>query len=483
MSTTHCLAAAVPGDYRPAYPAGTTRPTNPPAPREAKRPRFTSRTVRLFVILMVVLAFGGCRERGDYPNRPIMLICPWAAGGGTDTLSRQVAGLLEREMGVPVNVINATGGAGVTGHTRGALARPDGYTLLMMTVEIHMLHHRGLTNISHEDFEPVALLNADATAVFVRAADSRWQNLKDLEEEIRAHAKPGQRRLSASGTVDGGIWHLGLAQWLLGVGLKPSDVHWSAMNGAEPSLQELVGRNLDFVCCSLPEARSRLESGELRCLGVMADEPVPRFPDVPTVKVDGATAGWRGIALPKDTHPLIVRKLTAALERVVEDEQFRRFMNNAGFNITWKPPEEFANSLEEGEERFGEVLNSQAFKSIRRPRFGPYFFPRVLAVLLLIVGGCLIVTGNLKRTPDVPAFSRQGLIRVAEVLMWVVAYLAVAEWAGFVLTAGVLLVHLLLRLVTRWPIDVAVGAVLVPLAYKLFAVVLRVPLPRGWLGG
>lgn len=450
------------------------------APAAVKRPSFTSRTVSTLVTLIVVLGLGGCRQERGYPDRPIVLICPWAAGGGTDTLSRQVAAILERELGVPINVINATGGAGVTGHTRGALARPDGYTLLMMTVEIHMLHHRGLTNIAHTDFEPAALLNTDATCVVV-PADSPWQNLKDLEQAIRA--KPGQ--LSSSGTVDGGIWHLGLAEWLIEVGLKPSDVHWSGMNGAEPSLQELTGRNLDFVCCSLPEARSRLASGELRCLGVMADERLPRFPDVPTFKEQGlscATAGWRGIALPKGTPPMIVEKVAAALDRVVRDETFLRFMENAGFTVSWQPPEKFAKTLDEGDRRFGRILDSEAFRSIRQTRFGPYFFPGVLAVLLLIVGGCLIVTGNLGRSPDVPAISKQGFLRVVEVLAWVAVYLAVAEWAGFVITAGVLTILLLVRLGTRWPTAVAVAVVLVPMAYYVFADRLRVPLPRGWLG-
>jgi tripartite-type tricarboxylate transporter receptor subunit TctC len=429
---------------------------------------------------LILCALAGCGRQQAYPNRPILLICPWAAGGGTDTVSRQVAALLERDLGVPVNVINATGGAGVTGHTRGALAEPDGYTLLMMTVEIHMLHHRGLTNISYQDFEPVALLNTDATAVFVRA-DSKWRTLSDLEQAIRAD--PGG--LSASGTVDGGIWHLGLAEWLLAAGLAPSDVNWIGMNGAEPSLQELTSGGLDFVCCSLPEARSRLAGGELRALGVMADHRLSQFPDVPTFKEQGfdcGTTAWRGIALPKGTPRKIVKTVEAALKRVVEDDEFRQFMQRAGYNISWQPSDEFAKSLAQGDARFGRILKSKAFQSIRRPRFGPYFFPSVLAVLLLLCGAGLAITGNWKLDPEAAAVSRQGLIRAAEVVAWVVVYLAVADIAGFVLTAGALLLLLLLRLGTRWPVAVAVSLLLVPLTYQVFAVALRVPLPRGWLG-
>ena len=89
---------------------------------------------------------------------------------------------------------------------------------------------------------------------------------------------------------------------------------------------------------------------------------------------------------------------------------------------------------------------------------------------------------NLKLDSDVAAIRGQGLIRVIEIVAWVVAYLALVEWAGFVITASVLMLVLLLRMGTRWTVAVAVSVVVVPLAYQVFAVALRVPLPRGWLG-
>ena len=91
---------------------------------------------------LLVVLFGGsaCGGRAqDYPTGPVVLVSPWAAGGGTDRVARQLAVGLERELGVPVNVVNATGGSGVTGHTRGALARADGYTITMMTVELMLM--------------------------------------------------------------------------------------------------------------------------------------------------------------------------------------------------------------------------------------------------------------------------------------------------------------------------------------------------------
>jgi hypothetical protein len=262
-------------------------------------------------------------------------------------------------------------------------------------------------------------------------------------------------------------------------------VNWIGMNGAEPSLQELTAGGLDFVCCSLPEARSRLQAEQLRCLGVMAEKRLVQFPDVRTFKelgLDCATAGWRGIALPKGTPAAIVEKLADALHRVIEDDQFRQFMAKAGFSITWKLSHEFAESLDEGDVRFGKLLRSEAFQSIRRTSFGPYFFPSLLSVLALVVGGALLVTGNLKTDAEVAAISRQGLIRVAEIVAWVVLYLAIVETVGFVLTAAGLTLLLLVRLGTRWPVAAVVSIVVVPLAYHVFAVALRVPLPRGWLG-
>jgi len=434
--------------------------------------------------LVAAVAMVGCGRKREYPSRPIMLICPWAAGGGTDRCSREVAALLERELGVPVNVINATGGAGVTGHTRGALARPDGYTLTMVTVEINMLHWRGLTNISYHDYRPVGLVNRDAAALFVRQ-DAPWQDLRQLEEYVRNH--PGE--LKASGTAQGGIWHLGFAGWLHHVGLSPADAIWVSINGAAPSLQELIAGGVDAVCCSLPEAQSLLDAGRVRCLGVMADQRVAQFPDVPTFRdqgVDWTLTGWRGICLPKDAPPEIARRLVDALERVARSDEFAAFMESSGFEATWEPPDEFAATLERVDRQLGGLLTSEAFQSMRRAQFGPMFFPSVLFVLLGLVLAGLVATGGLRRPDDVEPISRRGFVRLAEIVLWVVAYLVLVETAGFLVTATTLTVLLMGRLARRsvvdWIVALVVTLAVVPLVYQVFAVYLRVPLPQGWLG-
>lgn len=438
---------------------------------------------RQFVLFMTV-AFGatccGCRGHDEYPNGPIVLVCPWAAGGGTDRTARHVAVLLEQELGVPINVVNATGGAGVTGHTRGALARPDGYTITMVTVEINMLHWRGLTNISYRDYEPVGMLNRDATAVFV-LPDAPWNNPGDLERFIRDN--PGKVR--ASGTAQGGSWHLGFAGWLNHEGIDPGDAIWVSINGSAPSLQELIAGGVDLACCSLPEAQALLDAGRIRCLGVMADQRVEQYPGVPTFKeqgVDWSFTAWRGICLPKGCPAEVRDRLASALEKVAQSDEFRGFMSHAGFDVTWQPPDEFAATMAGVDKQLGELLTSKAMKSMQRARFGPMLFPSLLAVL---GGACLfglVLTGQLKRTAETASLSLRDLGRLAEVVVWVVVYLIFAETAGFLLTAGVLLALLLIRLGNRWFAGVAISLAVVAVTYELFAVVLKVPLPRGWLG-
>ena len=108
--------------------------------------------------LTATMALGVSAQTG-YPNRPITLVVPWGAGGGTDATARIVGTLLEKELGQPVNVVNRTGGNGVVGHSAIATAAPDGYTLGMITVEISMMHWAGLTQLTPKDFTPLALMN------------------------------------------------------------------------------------------------------------------------------------------------------------------------------------------------------------------------------------------------------------------------------------------------------------------------------------
>jgi putative tricarboxylic transport membrane protein len=430
--------------------------------------------------LLAVLALAGCRAEKRFPGQPILIICPWGAGGGTDTISRWSAALLERDLGVPVNVVNATGGGGVSGHTRGAVARPDGYTLTMITVEIAMLHWRGLTSISGSDFTPVTLLGRDPAALFVRS-DATWKTLRDLEEHVRR--SPGALR--ASGTAEWGIWHLALAGWLTKVGLKPSDANWISINGAKPSLLQLISGGVDVVCCSLPEARPNLDGAQVRCLGLMAEARLPEFPEVPTFReqgVDWALAAWRGLALPRAAPGEAVEKIAASLARISRSEEFQGWMRESGYNLALEGPAEFAATIERTDRELGAILTSVPFRAMAAHRVGPMLVPGLLAGALAIVLATLLASGGLRLAPEATRISRRGVLGLAEVAGWIVLYLVLSEPLGFVITAAGLLVLWMARLGTRLPVAAAVALTLAPAAYQVFAVFFRVPLPRGLLG-
>ena len=459
------------------------------------------------VLLVASTCVTGCRRQIGYPDRPLVLLCPWAQGGGTDRVSRQIGAYLEKEIGVPVNVINATGGEGVTGHRRGALARPDGYTLLMMTVEINMLHHRKMTRLTWKNYRPLVLVNRDAAALFVRT-DAPWKNVAELTEEIRRN--PG--KLTASGTATGGIWHLAAAGWLTSVGLKPGDIRWIPMGGAGPSLKDLspegVGA-LAMVCCSLPEARSMLHSGLIRCLGVMSDTPAPGYEDVPTFKsqgIDWSLGGWRGLGLPLETPDEVVDVLLPALRRIMKGEtlitvsgerpadgsegdrqmRFIDFMNREGYDASWEEPAAFRETLRKTDEELGKLLTRQEFASLSVHPIPPMTFPVALFSILGIVLVALLVerlrgSGG-GRTASAAPVPLRAFVRFGEIVLAGVLYILLAETLGFILTAAPILFYLLWKLGTRAWVSLSITVVLVPLVYQLFAILLRVNLPHGYLG-
>lgn len=293
-----------------------------------------------------------------WPNRPVQMVCPWAAGGGTDATVRIVSQLLERELGQPFNVVNRTGGSGVVGHAALAQAAPDGYTLGIITAEICMLHWQGLTEVTYRNFTPLGLMNNDPPGVQVNS-NSPHKDVRSLADAIKA-SRPGQ--LKASGTGQGGIWHLALAGWLGAMGLKADQVRWVPSNGAAPAMQDLAAGGIDFTTCSVPEARAMLDAGRCRSLAVMAPERLPVFPNIPTLKeamgVDYQAGAWRGIAGPPGLPAEVKAAVEAALGRVYQSNDFKEFMNARGFGMTYADAAGFARHLEEADKALGDAMKA-----------------------------------------------------------------------------------------------------------------------------
>ena len=314
--------------------------------------------VKALALSAVMLAgvAGAAPAYAEYPDRPITLIVPWGAGGGTDAVGRIFATLLEKDLGQPVNVVNRTGGSGVVGHTAIASARPDGYTLGVMTVEITMMHHQGLTPLTYQDYTVLALVNADPGGVMV-SADSGYDSAEALLEAIKTEPAG---TFKASGTGQGGIWHVGLAGWLMSEGLDPNKVTWVPSQGAAPGLTDMVAGGVDIVTASLPEGRALIEAGKVAPLANMGPERSGVFPDTPTLSEatgsDWTVAAWRALVGPKGLPDDVVAKLEGAIENAYNSDEYQSFMKDRGFGLLWQTGDDATAFMGQSDEDFGKVM-------------------------------------------------------------------------------------------------------------------------------
>ncbi|AMM86961.1 tripartite tricarboxylate transporter substrate binding protein [Martelella sp. AD-3] len=295
------------------------------------------------------------------PERPVNVIVPWGAGGTTDANARQLATALQERFGVPFNVVNRTGGNGVTGHTAISRARPDGYTIGAATVEIDTMHWFGLTDLTYEDITPIALMNMPAAGVIVNA-DSPFDSLTELLDYAREN--PGE--LTASGTALGGIWHLALAGMLEAEGMDPQAIRWVPSQGSASALQELLAHGVDMVTPSLEEGKSLIDSGEVRALAYMSDTPSQAFPDVP-LTADELESGWTlaaftSISGPKDLPENITCSYEAALEEIVASDRWAEFRASLGAPVVWGDAAQLRSVMEAYDESLGATIEAIGMK-------------------------------------------------------------------------------------------------------------------------
>ena len=307
--------------------------------------------------LAAALALTATLVHAQYPQRPIQLIVPWGAGGGTDATARIIGALMEKELKQPFNVVNRTGGSGDVGHDAIARAPADGYTIGLITVEIAMMHHVGLTQLKHTDYTPIGLVNADPAGVNVRV-DSPYKSVKDLLAAIKAN--PG--KFKASGTGQGGIWHLAIAGLLKEQGIDPGALPWVPSQGAAPGLQDLVSGGVEVVPCSIPEARAMIDAGKVRALAIMDANPPALYPKLPTLKAELGSnwqiAAWRVIAAPKGIPAEVQKTLVTALKKVYDSKDYKEFMAKQGYGTVWADPDGTAKFMAASDANLGAALKA-----------------------------------------------------------------------------------------------------------------------------
>jgi tripartite-type tricarboxylate transporter receptor subunit TctC len=295
-----------------------------------------------------------------WPARPITIIVPWGAGGGTDAHMRLLGTFLEKDLGVAVNVINQTGGNGVTGHSAIANAAPDGYTFGAVTAEITMMHQTGLTKLTHKDYTPVSVLNR-TEAGFIVGKNSPWKDLKSALADIKA--SPG--KFKASGTAQGGIWHIAIGGLLMEAGQDVKNVNWIPSQGAARAMQELLAGGVDIVTASPGEAVALLDSGDARALAVMGPQRNPRFKDVPTVKeqgVDWELTSFISLQGPKGVDQAIVRRMDAAVKKALASKEWQDFASGRGFTINYGGPDDLRALQERLDKYMGVVMGALGLK-------------------------------------------------------------------------------------------------------------------------
>ncbi|KPH82612.1 Bug family tripartite tricarboxylate transporter substrate binding protein [Bosea vaviloviae] len=276
-----------------------------------------------------------------FPDRPIQLIVPWAAGGGMDSVMRIFAAGFEAELKQPVNVVNRTGGGGITGHTAIAGAAPDGYVVGGISPEISFFKALRLGDLTIDSVDAFSRVSVIPAGVTVKA-DSPYKTIADYLKAVKDSPKG---TLMASGTGVGGSWHIASGGLLKAAGVAPDAVKWVPSNGGAPALNDLVAGGLSVFTGSPIEAKAMLEAGRVRTLLLMTAERHPSFPDIPSAKeagLDWTYENWFALAGPKGIPAERRKVLFDAAARTMQRPEVRKAMADRGITPVWDKPEEFA---------------------------------------------------------------------------------------------------------------------------------------------
>jgi putative tricarboxylic transport membrane protein len=287
--------------------------------------------------LLIALA-GACAADHGYPNRPIELVVPFQAGGGSDTLARTIQHVLseQRIVPVPVNVVNRSGGAGAIGLAYVAAKQGDTHTLAviadpLLTVPLQP----GYGGPTYRDLTVVAVLTLDDMLVVV-PSKSRFQTI----EALLAAAKADPGNVTFATESAGGVDHIFGGMIERATGAKFSYVH--TRGGAE-AMQHIIGGHVDVAVPNPGEAIGHLQGGFIRVLAVGSAKRLPMLPDVPTLKERGVGVEhqvFRGIALPAGVSPETVSYWNDALRRVVQSDRWQRdYLQPLDLTPSFKGPE------------------------------------------------------------------------------------------------------------------------------------------------
>jgi len=296
----------------------------------------------LLAVLGVLVASSLAGAQDAFPSRPITIVAPFPPGGVADLTARPVAAAMEKVLKSPVGVVNKTGAAGAVGMQSVAVAKPDGYTLLLALSSISIIPEADKIfdrkpAFTVDQFAPIALISADPT-VLVVPADKPWKSARDFIED--AKNRPGQISFSSSGIY--GTLHMAMELLSHGAGIKLRHVPHA---GAGPALTAILGGHVDALASGPAVVLPHIKAGKLRALAGWGDKRVAALPDVPTFKELGYPDAefyiWAGLFAPKATPEGVLTRLRSAVRDAVNDPDFKAAMDKLETPIAFKQGEEF----------------------------------------------------------------------------------------------------------------------------------------------
>lgn len=282
-------------------------------------------TALLFALLMMLSA----TAFAAYPDKQITVVCPYSAGGASDTTSRIYAAMLEKEAGVPVIVDNRTGSNGAVGLTYGAQADADGYTITYMPVESVINKSLGYGEVTSDNFAFIGRAMTIPAAITVRA-DSEWKTFEDF----LAYAKSNPEYIRVGNSGVGSIWHIAAATVEDVCGIKLSHIPYA--EGAAGAIAGLLGGEIEAVSCSAAEVSTYVADGQLKCLAILGSKraSAESLKDVPTATELGyavSVEGWGGFAVPAATSEEVKAKLVELSEKAINAQDMKDLFLSKGF--------------------------------------------------------------------------------------------------------------------------------------------------------